>query len=254
MLSFFGFLLGVFQFLVRGSVFVACVTVVLVFSPSMAFASPADTVSHWTGLTMEDALNLTLFIGAVMPLIGNLAAVICTRIGWLHAAAVIARWTPFATKVASKALEAPTQAQAVRAVVVLASEEPGLGPISQAAELLKSIPPPVDDKPILEAVEVPKAPTVPLAVLLVFLVGCGGAMPQVDELVDDSADYMAAGATVANAAAPCFDERKELKLAHVCKGDAACELDAREEAAETDSALATMRRIFCKYAPAGVCS
>lgn len=254
--------------------FVSLITVFFVAcSPSLALAAEASWLSQKVGLSDADLAQVSVLILVAGPFVGNALAHLLTRIGYLRAAALVAQWTPFATRAASVALRAPTIGQAARAVIVEAKTEPALdGPISSAAKHLRDF---VEDDmlPILDAADPPKpekdgGPKLPpgvanslialgfifgLVVLTAVLGGCAAAAHQIEEVADDSAEYMIAGATVANGAEPCFAERKDLKL-EKCGANAACKAAAEAEAAKYDEALSTMRRIFCKYAPAEVCS
>lgn len=92
------------------------------------------------------------------------------------------------------------------------------------------------------------------AVLLyiVLVGGCGAA--QLQEVAEDSANVMIAGSGLAHAADECFVDRKELRLEKCAPDDAACKAAAEDEAHEADGFIATIRRVFCKYAPEGTCS
>lgn len=245
----------------------------VVCSPSLAFAAEGSWLSQKVGLSDADLAQVSVLILVAGPFVGNALARLLTRLGYVRAAAKVAQYTPFATNAASVALRAPTLGQAARAVIVEAKKEPTVdGPISNAAIFLRDF---VEDDlmPIIEAADPPKpektdgGPTLPpgvanslialgfifgLVVLTAVLGGCAAAQ-QIEEVADDSAEYMIAGATVANGAEPCFTERRDLKL-EKCGDNSACKAAVEAEAAKYDDALATMRRIFCKYAPAEVCS
>lgn len=255
------------RLLVAFAVFVVC-------SPSLAFGAEEHWLADRTGLSVADLLNLALVIMTAGPVLGNALAHFFTRIGWLRGAARVARWTPFATQAASAALRAPTLGQAARAVILEAKKDEALdGPISTAAAHLKDF---VEDDlmPILEAADPPKAPKEPgaklppgmggiliviatlvgYAGLVAALGGCGGAL---EELADDSAKGLTAGAELSNVCAEAMDERLDLrtgKAAPCAPDDAKCIAEAEAESKEADAAINALRELFCKYAPAGVCS
>lgn len=199
------------------------IVVVILLVPSLAIAGPAESVTSWTGWSFETLANVLLVVGFVTPIVGNGLAILFTRIGWLNAAAWVAAKTPWATKLATRALEAPTKQQAIRAIIEVAKEAHDDAPVSAAAELLRAEPIPVDDKPILEAVEPTKPTPLPLPVLLclfacvVFLpsLGCNAAQKDaLDKAIHGARDFQ-------NFAAPIVAaEQKRRELA--CNGDAAC--------------------------------
>lgn len=163
------------------------------FFPVAALADDGPSVSHWLGMDPKVVANIAALVIVLGPIVGNLLAHAALSIGmragasakskewWLNLSAGIARWTPFATKAASVALTAPTQAEAFRAVAAVAKDEPGFGPISQAAELLMSVPPSGDKTPILPALPTPPKLPLPCLLMAVFfgiaagVVACGPA-------------------------------------------------------------------------------
>jgi hypothetical protein len=136
-----------FHLLIAFAIFFVCTPV---------FAAEPSFLSDWTGISDASLAVLSSMLLLGGPIAGNALAHLCLRLGWVKAAAVIARWTPFATRAASAGLRAPTLGQAARAVVIEARKEEDLeGPMSTAAMHLQAF---VKDDlmPILEAADPPK--------------------------------------------------------------------------------------------------
>ncbi len=131
--------------------------------------------------------------------------------------------------------------------------------------------PPIESVVVVEPVskpkEAPHVPPMPLLFVIAIAVGavglalsvtgCSGAIPKLEELADDTAEGLTAGAELSNVCTEAVEERKDLrtgKVAPCAPSDAECLAAAEAESHEADAPIASLRRLFCKYAPEGVCS
>ncbi len=203
---------------------VLCVLALIVFLPSLAFGADGPIVSLFERALVWAEANPVLavaLIGIVWPALTGAASLLYHRFE--------ARFPNLIATLRASGLDIP---QTARNLVAL-----------------------------LWPKRLPKPPTFPTVLFIlaaacaaVALLGCGGAL---EELADDSAKGLAAGAELSNVCAESMDERLDLrtgKAAPCAPTDAMCLAEAEAESKEADAAINTIRKLFCKYAPEGICS
>jgi hypothetical protein len=238
-----------FHLLIAFAIFFVCTPV---------FASEPSFLSEWTGISDASLAVISSMVLLGGPIAGNAIAHLFLRLGWVKASALVARWTPFATRAASVGLRAPTLGQAARAVIEEAKKEPDLdAPISTAAMHLQAF---VKDDltPILEAADPPKKPETTLpssftttlimlgavmgfVVLTAVLGGCG-AKQDLEKALDTSV-------VIIDRAEPCFVGMQQDELAQCEPDNAECIARVKDRWAPVADALDAYRAFLCGISP-----